>query len=164
MGCLIIQVNISGNQWLFNAQTSAESLPVVCLRHDVDGIVWQPALSTSSSSSDSSLSWQHAGTFDAFGYVQASKQQRKFTTCDPSLSYVAIADCVRHIYVYRRPTSISSPLRNRRTGETVSAVARQQLISLDSTEDIMGMRANGTDLFVVAGKTLYAVRINSLTE
>jgi hypothetical protein len=132
----------------------------VCLRHDVDGIVWQPV----QSSADSSPTWQHTGTFDAFGYVQASKQQRKFTMCDPSLSYVVVADCVRHIYVYRRPTSIASPLRNRRTGETVAAIARQQLISLESTEEILGLRANSTDIFVVSGKTLFAVRINDWTE
>jgi hypothetical protein len=154
---IVQQVNIGGNQWLFSTSLSAGSMPVVCLRHDVDGLIWQP--STDAEGSVQSFEWKHVGTFNALGYVQASKQQRKFVSCSPSMSYAAIADCVRHVYVYHHPTTIKSPLRNRRTGETIAAVARQQLVSIESTSDILGMCASNTHIFILAGKTLYAVRI-----
>lgn len=55
--------------------------PCVCVRHDVDGCVWQ--LGSPSNSSD----WpcQHIGTFCALGYVAASKQQKKFVLGAPGM-------------------------------------------------------------------------------
>nr|CAD7460898.1 unnamed protein product [Timema tahoe] len=77
---LLFQVNLGGHQWLFNVQLEPTSVPAICLRHDVDGCVWQ-ARTTTSEKAD----WpcQHVGTFLAFGYVQASKTQKKFTVCAP---------------------------------------------------------------------------------
>ena len=46
------------------------------------------------------MSWEHIATFDALGYVQASKQEHKFTTCSTCLKYVVITDCTSHVYIY----------------------------------------------------------------
>jgi hypothetical protein len=152
---ILHQVNISSHQWLFSAPSPApDQSNIICLRHDVDGVVWQPCFDQATLAT---ISWHHAATFNAFGYVQASKQQKKFVSCAPDFSYVFIADCVRHIYVYRQPTSISSPIRNRKTGETIGTVAKQQLVSLESTENILGVRGTRERIFVVSGKTLYVV-------
>ena len=36
-------VNLSGRQWLFNLPSMEDGAPSrICLRHDVDGLVWQP--------------------------------------------------------------------------------------------------------------------------
>jgi len=107
----------------------------MCLRHDVDGFVWQPVEIPNTSETSPALetpacrpiSWQHVGTFNAFGYVQASKQQRKFSVCAPDMSFVAVADCTRHLYVYHRPKPVETSLHNRKTGQKVGAVARQQV-------------------------------------
>jgi len=72
---------------------------VFCLRHDVDALVWQP--STNKEKTDNY--WNHIGTFDALGYVQASKEDRKFSTCSPDMSYAAISDSTKHVYIYHRP-------------------------------------------------------------
>jgi hypothetical protein len=99
-------------------------------------------------------------TFNAFGYVQASKRQRKFTMCSPDYSFVAISDCTRHIYVYRQPAAINTPLRNRKTGRQVAAVAKQQVIALETVDEIVGCQATEEHLFVLAGKTLHIVHVN----
>jgi len=151
------QVNTSSNQWLFNTLLSADKLPALCLRHDVDGFVWQPEVSDADTSIQ--VSWQHVGTFNAFGYVQASKQQRKFSVCAPNLSFAAVADCTRHLYVYHRPRPVATLLHNRKTGQKVGAVARQQVVSLDSSDEILGLRANDTHIFVLCRRVLYAVRV-----
>ena len=130
----------------------------MCLRHDVDGFLWQPEIPGGDSPAPVVV-WQHVGTFDAFGYVQASKQQRKFSTCAPNLGFVAVADCSRHVYVYHRPKPMALSLHNRKTGQKIGAVARQQVVSLDSTDEILGLRANDTHIYVLCRRVLYAVRV-----
>ena len=76
------------------------------------------------------------------------------------MSYVIICDCVRHMYLYRQPSAIASPLRNRKTGETVGAVAKQQLVALESVDDILGLYVTNKRIIAVSGKTLYAVHVN----
>ena len=72
---------MSGYQWLFNVSVKAEAVPAICLRHDVDGCLWQ----MDSPKDEKDWPKTHIGTFLAFGYVQASKQQKKFCTCAPGL-------------------------------------------------------------------------------
>jgi hypothetical protein len=59
-----------------------DAVPAICLRHDVDGCVWQ----LESPQENGHWPCTHIGTFPAFGYVQASKQQKKFCTCAPGTS------------------------------------------------------------------------------
>lgn len=118
-------------------------------------MVWRPELDETGH-----LSWKHVSTFNAFGYVQASKQERKFTVNAPDFSYVAIVDCVRHVFIYRQPAAIISPLRNRKTGETVGAIAKQQVVSLESDGHILGVQAGDRRIFILSGKTIYAIRVN----
>ena len=152
-----LKVNTSSNQWLFNTLLSFDKPPAMCLRHDVDGFIWQPEIPDTENSLP--VSWLHVGTFNAFGYVQASKQQRKFSTCAPNLSFVAIADCTRHLYVYHRPKPVTTALHNRKTGQKVDAIARQQVVSLESSDEILGLRANDTHIFVLCRGVLHAVRV-----
>jgi len=158
---ILQQVNLSGHQFLFHSLSStAEQYPVICLRHDVDGIIWQPTDNSSLKAGNANeLTWHHVSTFSALGYVQASKQQRKFITCSPDFSYSVIADYSRHIYVYRQPVRIPSPIRNRTTGERIEAIAKQHLISLQSTDNILGLYANQNKIFVLCATTLYAISV-----
>ncbi|XP_041376317.1 nudC domain-containing protein 1-like [Gigantopelta aegis] len=146
-------INLGGHQWLFCKQTDSEKPPALCLRHDVDGLLWQPE--QPSSSRETLL--HHTGTFNAFGYVQASKQQKKFSSCAPNLSYAVICECVRHIYIYRQNSPVLSPLRNRKTGQQVSAIAKQQVVALESTDNILGLHVTNRQIFVATGKTVYAI-------
>ncbi|KAJ8310984.1 hypothetical protein KUTeg_011468 [Tegillarca granosa] len=151
------QTNLGSHQWLFKASLDCNKVQSICLRHDVDGLMWQPENVVK----EKELPWKHVSTFNAFGYVQASKQQRKFTTCSPDCSYAVICDCVRHVYIYRQPSAISSPLRNRKTGQQVDTVAKQQVIALESVDNIIGLQATNDRLFIATKQVLYSVIVNS---
>jgi hypothetical protein len=128
------------------------STPGLCLRHDVDGLLWKQDTGDKSR-------WKHIATFNAFGYVQASKQQRKFTICPPDYSYSAICDNSKHIYLYRQNIPVATPLRNRKTGQQVNAVAKQQVISLDTTNDILGIQSTNERLFVLTKDKLFMIKV-----
>lgn len=72
---------------------------------------------------------------------------------------MAICDVKKHIYVYRQPTKIESCLRNRRTGEHVTHVAKQLVISLDPPQDILGAYATPSYLYVLTPQNFHAIRI-----
>jgi len=163
------RASASGRQWICNIPvdasaaadaTSRHSSDRVCLRHDVDGLVWQPE--ATSAAGDPRV--EHEGTFNALGYVQASKQQRKFTVAPADMNYVAICDVSRHVYVYRQPSSTpltGSQLRNRKSGQRVEKVAKQQVIALqDNKEEVVGAVATKSLLFVLTLNSVMVARIN----
>ena len=123
-----------------------------CLRNDVDGFIWQ----ASSDTSPESNIWQHVGVLNAFGYVMASKQQRRFCSCSEDMSMGIIADAQRHVYIYRQKVNVLSPVRNRKTGVQISSVAKQQVISIDCTPNyIIGLHITNTKLFLLTEKKLF---------
>lgn len=156
------QASLGGHQALFTTRLSATSVPALCLRHDVDGCMWQPLPSPKPDLSVWPI--DHVGTFHAFGYVQASKQQKKFSICAPDLSYVAICDATRHIYLYRQPRDVDGSLRNRRTGQKVSQTAQQQLISLPDSVEVLGAFAGNHFLFVLTDCYLIAFNVNPIND
>ncbi|CAG9531447.1 unnamed protein product [Cercopithifilaria johnstoni] len=131
----------------------------LCIRMDVDGILWK--------FTEESRKVQHHATFNAFGYVQASKTQRKFSTCPADCSYAVIVEGKRHAFIYWQPSTITSDLRNRKTGRRVAGVAKQQLISLSKssefcdanavTENIAGIHADNEFLFILTTTDIFAV-------
>ncbi|XP_071785195.1 nudC domain-containing protein 1-like [Asterias amurensis] len=149
------RVSLSSHQFLFNAQTHPNKPPCICLRHDVDGLLWQPDLSTKEHTSP----WYHTATYNALGYVQASKMDRKYSSCPANCSYAVICDSTRHVYVYRQPTPISTPLRNRKSGRVVGQIAKQQLISLESIDDILGIACADERVYVLTTTKLYIIRV-----
>jgi len=138
-------VNLTGTQWLYKGNTSLGSPASFCTRHDVDGLLWQPR----------GQGYTHAATFNALGYVQASKERRRFITSPPSHSYVAICDTDRHVYIYRQPTPVQSDLRNRRTGQAVSHIATQQVLTVDSSDNIVGFKATGVSVYALTQSKLF---------
>uniref|UniRef100_G3MP54 NudC domain-containing protein 1 n=1 Tax=Amblyomma maculatum TaxID=34609 RepID=G3MP54_AMBMU len=156
------QINLSGHQWLFSVRSSADLMPALCLRHDVDGLVWQPRNVMAEGDADS-FRVEHVATFNAFGYVQASKQDRKFVAASPDFSFAAVCNAVRHVYLYRQPETIgnSQELRNRKTGQEVSTIAKQHVISLEQCDCILGMVTNRRCIFVLSPVALYAVKVPS---
>ena len=105
-------------------------------------------------SKDSNI-WEHIGALNAFGYVLASKQQRRFCSCSEDMSTAVIADSQRHIYLYRQKVKVLSPVRNRKTGTQINSVAKQQVISLDCSPDIViGMQINCNKLYVLTEQML----------
>ena len=72
---------LGGHQLLFTNPSAPNLAPAFCLRHDVDGLIWQPEGDEMITSTWGCL---HTATLQAIGYIQASKEQRKFTVCPPS--------------------------------------------------------------------------------
>ncbi|XP_055603655.1 nudC domain-containing protein 1 [Uranotaenia lowii] len=123
---------LGSNAPLFNVTLRSGFPAAVALRNDVDACVWlqQPG------ATDWSL--RHEGTLHAFGYVQASKQQRKFLACAPDMSYGIICEPERHVFIYKSSYGIgASGLRNR-SGPQVT-IGQQKLITLpEGTGEILG--------------------------
>ncbi|KAI8504358.1 NudC domain-containing protein 1 [Branchiostoma belcheri] len=149
--------SLSSHQSLFNVQIEAGEAPCLCLRHDVDALIWQPK----SSSDNSDIPFAHVATFNALGYVQASKRDMKFAMCAPNFSYASLCDCMRHVYVYRQPTPTASPVRNRKSGRVIGQIAKQQVVAIDSAENIMGFQVSNERLFILTGSKLITVRVNT---
>ena len=154
------KVNIGDSQLLYSgASASSDNLNQFCVRHDVDGLVWQPTVAP-----DGSLHLEHVDTFSALGYVQASKSQRRFTLPSPDLSYAVIVDRARHIYIYRKPESIADgcELRNRKSGRQVQKVAKQQVPTLEHDPDdfVLGAVATATSVLVATTKQLFCLKIH----
>lgn len=97
----------------------------------MDVCLWQPLF-------DTNFACKHEGTLLAFGYVQASKTNRKFVTCSPNLEYAVISEASGHIFIYRQNKPLmATNLRHRASGRRITNIAQQQVINLPN-QDILG--------------------------
>jgi len=150
--------------------------PSLCIRHDVshllkifleiiyrnfqvDGLIWQ----INSISSNDQSPWTHEATLNAFGYVQASKQNRKFISTATDYSYALISDIRTHLYLYKQnsPTSNlpGSSLRNRKTGQLVESIAKQYMISLENHDEILGLITTNERIYILIDNQLFIIII-----
>jgi len=152
------QTSISSNQILFtNAAVSGNESPMICLRHDVDGIVWQPT----QDQEFINRPFKHLASLHAFGYVSASKTRRRFLTASSDFSYAVIADVDRHVYVYRQKSQLhNTDLRNRKSGQRVSSIAQQQVFSLKNNDEILGVVATPQFLFLLTTTQFIKIGVN----
>ncbi|XP_023659761.2 nudC domain-containing protein 1 isoform X1 [Paramormyrops kingsleyae] len=148
-------VNLASHQYLFTVDVDAEEMPCLCLRHDVDALLWQPR------PEQPDCMWEHIATFNALGYVQASKRDRKFSTCAPDFSYAALSECLRRVFIYRQPSPVDTVLFNRKQGRQVGQVAKQQVASLDCNDTILGFRATSERLFILTSGHLFVLKVNN---
>ncbi|KAJ8943764.1 hypothetical protein NQ318_011976 [Aromia moschata] len=147
------KINLGSHQILLTANLNINLSPALGIRHDVDICLWQPQ------GSGDDFSVTHEGTLLAFGYVQASKQNRKFTVCPPDMSYSAICESSRHLFIYRQKKPVSScELRNRTTGRRIQNIAQQQVVNL-ATEEVIGIYATNTTLFLLSETSVIALRM-----
>lgn len=113
------------------------------------------------------LSWNLYITYPFYlvlgctGYVQASKQDKKFMACAPDYSYAALCECLRRVFIYRQPTPLATVLYNRKEGRQVGQVAKQLVATLESNDPILGFQATSERLFVLTTKTLFLIKVNS---
>lgn len=147
-------VNLSSHQYLFTAVVNAAEMPCLCLRHDVDALLWQPQ-------PKEETMWQHIGTFNALGYVQASKREKKFATCAPDHSYAALCECFRRVFIYRQPSPVQTVLYNRKEARHVGQVAKQQVANLETNDPVLGFQATSERLFVLTTKNLFVIKVNA---
>ncbi|XP_044277789.1 nudC domain-containing protein 1 isoform X2 [Varanus komodoensis] len=144
-------VNLGSNQYLFSTVVDPKEMPCFCLRHDVDALLWQPR-------PDQQDKWEHISTFNALGYVQASKRDKKFMACAPDHSYSALCECLRRVFIYRQPTPLSTVLYNRKEGRQVGQVAKQLVATLETHDPVLGFQATNERLFVLTTKVLFIIK------
>jgi len=81
---------------------------------------------------------RHEGTLHAFGYVQASKEQRKFIDCCPDLDYAVICESYRHVFIYKPRNDSAGGLRNRNGPQVI--IGKQNLVTLDpDVGEVLGL-------------------------
>uniref|UniRef100_A0A8C2GY76 NudC domain-containing protein 1 n=1 Tax=Cyprinus carpio TaxID=7962 RepID=A0A8C2GY76_CYPCA len=148
-------VSLGSNQFLFSVHIDPSEMPAFCLRHDVDALLWQPR-----PNQDNDV-WEHISTFNALGYVQASKRDKKFATCAPNFSYAALCECLRRVFIYRQPSPVDTVLFNRKEGRQVGQVAKQQVANLDTNDPVLGFRATNERLFVLTANNLFVLKVNN---
>ena len=144
--------NLEGRQHLLTLPSEDSPVLQLCTRHDVDGLVWRLGGETA----------EHVATFPALGYVHASKQSRKFLAAPASARFSVICDSSRHLYLYRQPEALAAELglRNRKSGERIERVARQQVITLESTEEVLGLVAKEEVVYVLTATALISLFVD----
>lgn len=134
------KVCLATHQWIFNATLNPSLPPAFCIRHDVDALLWQPKAQASCEDN-----WTHVGTFNALGYVQAAKRDRKFSTCAPNMSFATLCDCTRHVYIYQQ-------------AEKEAKHASQHVVTLSTPDnEILGLQASNGRVFVLTKQSLHVV-------
>ncbi|XP_066586804.1 nudC domain-containing protein 1 [Prorops nasuta] len=132
----------SGNHVLFTCKSKSGQL--VCLRHDNDACFW-----LFSQGDNEEWNFQHVHTFPGFGYVEASKTNKKFCVSPTDGSYIGIIEHTRHIFLYQRP-------------ELNGITGKQRIIDLGSeATPIMGAIATNKFLILLTKNKLYLLKMES---
>ncbi|KAI1319677.1 hypothetical protein EDD11_003371 [Mortierella claussenii] len=154
----------TGHDWIGQAFPSFESrqgsisdtdvsfqMPTVCLKHDVDGLVYaiqhvagSKPMQSSIQQSEGIMKFVHVSTFDALAFVQASKREKRFVMHDPQGRFSVIVESNRNVYIYWH--SGDAKLRNEK--QTVVDVSKGEQV------DIIGCQliADGVLIILMEGK------------
>lgn len=153
-----IQLGTS-NAVLFSLSLRAAYPPAFALRNDVDVCVWLPQVQPSLSN-EVTFNVRHEGTLNAFGYIQASKQQRKFIQCSPDFNYSLVCEPHRHIFVYKSAYDTASGLKNRNSSQKIS-IGQQKLITMDDSDEVLGVVCQNEVTFLLTQKNVLCLQINA---
>lgn len=97
-------------------------------------------------------------TLNAFGYVQASKRDRKYIMCSPDMNLSVISESIRHLFIYKNKYSTAGGLR-KRTGSQLS-IGQQKLISLDGTDgEILGMSVENEIVLLLTENSVLCLQL-----
>ncbi|CAD6222393.1 GSCOCG00000948001-RA-CDS [Cotesia congregata] len=135
-----LTVLTSHNRILFTHKL--KTCQVLCARYNHDGCVWEPV------HRDEEWELVHKNIFPGFGYVEASKANKKFCISPANGNYVAIIEHKRHGFLYEKPQQHAD-------------VAKQKIIDLgtDSTS-IMGAIATDNYIILLTQDKLYKLNVS----
>lgn len=164
-GEILSEYDLSSQQFLFSLPPlNANKLPYIGLRNDVDAFLY--SFGKNDNPNKLSLFPIHMATFNALGFIQASKVNKRFMTlCQinqpdvPLFTYAFIADSENNIYLYWFPEANKSYQNN--TGFNFI------LHIEDSIEGIHALKSNNinsVDLFVVSINKVYFIQINPVAN
>ncbi|EEY61448.1 uncharacterized protein PITG_01749 [Phytophthora infestans T30-4] len=115
------------------ANSSSAFKPTLLFRNDVHGLVFELNVASSH------LSLRHTATLPAFGFVQASKQEKKFMSFHPTGSLACIGEFERRVYVYQ----------GRSSEEEGKSHTRQQHVVEIGDQQLLGMQIVNEDAMLV---------------
>ncbi|KAG2221860.1 hypothetical protein INT45_003574 [Circinella minor] len=106
LGQCIEEIYSGGCEWLCKAfdcekeqeQRQGEQIPSICVKVDVDGQIYK--FLKEEQGERNNLQTKHINTFDAFGFVQASKRDSRFIYYDPKFKFIVIIESSRNAYIY----------------------------------------------------------------
>lgn len=127
----------------------------LALKHDVDACIW---LQTHNSTKSTDWQMSHETTIDAFSYVLASKQQKKFVGCAPNANYVVICEPERHVFIYKQTYDGAGNLRNRTTGTPVN-IGQQKLVTLENTGEVIGMSVENDVTLLLTSQFIICIQL-----
>ncbi|CAB3408654.1 unnamed protein product [Caenorhabditis bovis] len=143
------QCDITGHQVVFVARDGL-SPAKVCLRHDVDGIIWDFA----------EYPPKHLATLQAFGYVQASKTQRIWSGCSPHQTFAGIVESSNRVLLYSQQVSAGGILTNRKTMTRTPHVAKQYVLRIETSDVIRGTALFDSHMFALTDNAIYVAQLN----
>ncbi|KAG6617858.1 mitochondrial inner membrane protein oxa1 [Phytophthora cinnamomi] len=107
---------------------SSDFKSTLLFRNDVHGLIYELNVALAR------LTLRHATTLPAFGFVQASKQEKKFMSFHPSGSFACIGEFERRVFVYQGDGSEEERKTHTRKQHVVE-LGDQQLLGLQIVND-----------------------------
>lgn len=105
-GQILNEIDLTSHQWICQIPNNVDNhhrLPFFVIRHDVDAFIYEIDID------DDRFEPKHIGVFDAFGYIQASRMEKRFITMlaaknnkDAKIEwkYAVIAESLQKLSVY----------------------------------------------------------------
>lgn len=104
-------------------------------------------------------SLKHEATLHAFGYIQASKRERKFLACSPDTNLAVVCESSRHLFIYKNSYNTASGLR-KRSGPQLT-IGQQKLVSFDvANGEILGIIVENEIILVLSEKTISCLQLS----
>lgn len=115
-------------------------------QNDVHGLVY--TISIEHDGSNAKLTLQHESTLPAFGFVQASKQDKKFMTIHATGSLACIGEFEKRVFVYHGAAST----------EELAAHTRKQRVLEIGDQPLLGLRMlSSSALMILTSERVYAL-------
>lgn len=149
------KIFLSSSHPLFSKALRPGQPNALAIRNDVDCCMW-----LQQTTSDDEWTLKHEGTLHAFGYIQASKRERKYLMSSPDLNTSVICESSRHLFIYKNSYNTASGLR-KRTGQQTT-IGQQKLVSFDGTHgDIFGVSVENDIILLLTENAICCLQIGS---
>ncbi|XP_030382128.1 nudC domain-containing protein 1 [Scaptodrosophila lebanonensis] len=142
---------------LFSTSLRAGFPAAFTTRQGVDAAAW---LQVYNPAKPNEWGVRHEGTLHAFGYVQASKEQRKFVDCCPDLDYAVICETIRNVFIYKPRYDTADGLRKRNGPQVV--IGKQSLVTLEAgVGEVLGMTTAANVITVLTEHAVLYIQVTS---
>lgn len=149
------KVFLASNHPLFSMSLRPGFPQAVAVRNDVDCCLWLQRTNPS----DDEWSLVHEATLHAFGYIQASKRDRKYLMCSPDTSLAVISESSRHLFIYKNSYNTASGLR-KRSGPQLT-IGQQKLVSFDgSNGEILGISVENEIILLLMENAICCLQLS----